>query len=231
MNYWNEDGLLRAQTYENDQNMILRLAYYHLFSGDKTEEHFQNACKALGRMHDDGRWAQHPYCTWEEDRASHDELTAILYFLTIARKKFWDGGVIKQRSMLRSQAADLAALYLSYNIIRKQIRISYYLKYIQIIFYLLAIKHKSKIFLYPAVWIIYFGVKDKERANNGHWDTDSELLALLKIDTIEREFGKMPMKEKIMGKIKEHWGDNYQKELIDSMLHYAPEHPLRQLFV
>lgn len=209
MTYWNEFGLLNAQTYENDQNGLLRLAYYHLFvdfNGNPYEDtHLQSACRAMGMMHEDGRWAQHPEQTWKGDRASHDEMTAILYFLVLSKYRFWDSNVIKQ------------------------IKIGYYLKYPQVIFHLLAIKHRSNICKYIAAFVVYMSVAKKEKTKTGRWDTDSELLALVKIKTIEVQFGKMPMKKKIMDKIKKHWGDNYQKALIDDMLHYAPEHPLRKI--
>ncbi len=202
MNYWNQFGLLRAFTWENDQNGLLRVAYYHLLGG-KPKEHLENALTAMGYMHDGkGRWAQHPETTWDEDRASHDEATAIMYFLTLGEH--------------------------CENMI-KDFKLGYYAKYIQIIFFLLAIKYKSKIALWIACWIIYFGVAKKEKAKNGRWDTDSELLALLKIDTIEKVFGECPLKDSILARIIQNWGDNYEKVLIDEMLHYAPDHPLRNI--
>jgi len=206
--YWTHLGLLRSVTWEDDQNGLLRLAYYHLkqkrIGVHRYDEHLEKATLAIAIMHDgDGRYAQHPDTRWDLDRASHDEMTAITYFIS-----HYDDGLLEATLL-------------------EDIKLGYYAKYIQIIFYLLAIKYRSKIALWIACLIVYLGVRTKEKAANGRWDTDSELLALLKIDTIERVFGAMPLKDKILSKIREHWGQDYMKTLIDEMLWHAPDHPLR----
>lgn len=200
--YWTTLGLLRAVTWENDQNGLLRLAYYHLFK-NRPILHLERAIIAIAIMHNgEGKYAQHPETRWDLDRASHDEMTAITYFIS-----YYDDDLLKD------------------------IKLGYYAKYIQIIFYMLAIKYRSKIALWIACLIIYLGVRDKERAANGRWDTDSELLALLKLDTIERVFRRPAFfKKRILSKITDHWGDDYKKTLVQEMLWYAPEHPLFKVF-
>lgn len=209
--YWNEFGLLRANNYENDQNGLLRAAYYHYGVGDVPLGRIE---KSLCIMDDRGRYAQHPENTWEGDRASHDELTAILYFWTVLENP--------------------------YKI--QDIKIGYYLKYPQVLFFLLSCQHT---WFWPfrfmcGLWMLG-GVWKKERAKNGRWDTDSELLSLLKIAVFKMIGVSLPFRKKIESKILRNWGVgtdpvNLRSRwphlsfpvLIKSMLHYDENHPLRK---
>ena len=151
--YWNQWGLLRARTHENDQNGLLRLAYYHYLS--KSEDHLMNALGACSIMNDKGNYAQHPETKYNLDRASHDEMTGVLYFYSLKKDLFHI----------------------------KQIKRLPYLKYIQFYYNLKAVQTQSKILTWIAGLIIWLGVGQLERAKNGRIDTDSELLALLKLET------------------------------------------------
>lgn len=197
LSFWNPDGLLRARNYEDDQNMLLRNAYYDLASWSSNGQLFLDSLNAIEKMNFDGRYAQHPYTTPDLDVASHDEMTAILYFYAITKSKH-------------------------HHI--KEIKIGYYIKYYQIIFHLLACKHRSNFCSFLSS--IYLLLSTYFKNPN---DTDGELLAILKLATIEILGLKPYFKRRILKRIAKNWGENYFKALIDAMLWYAPEHPLRQL--
>ena len=135
--------------------------------------------------------------------ASHDEITAVIYV---------------KANTPQSQITN--------------IRVTPYLKYPHVLFHLLYCKTGLQVFNFlSGIWI-YYGVKTKEKASNGLWDTDSELLALLKLETCHLLFNSpVFLEDKIRAAIKKNWGENFGKALIDEMLWYAPRHPLRQLFL
>lgn len=201
-NYWNEFGLLRGYSHENDQNGLLRLAYYYLFDDGIIDRphHRENALDALEKMNYYGYYSQHPECTPEQDPASHDEMTAVLYFYSAHCRYTKINGI----------------------------RTLPYLKYIQFFPYLKSIQTENKFLVWLSGFIIYQGVKDVEMAKNGKLDTDSELLALLKLKTYENLGIRQPWEYKIMKVIRHNWGNNYEKKLIGVMLE-DPAHPLRVL--
>lgn len=208
LNYYTSYGLLRARPTEDDQNCLLRTAYLHYVT--RNSGLITSAMAAMSKMNDNGKYAQHPDTTWREDRASHDEITAVIYFLAIV----------------------------GYTQEIKKIKIGYYLKYPQIIFFILTCK-------YPWVWpfrflcglIMYLGVSVRENASNGRPDTDSELLAMLKIEALDYLGIKLPIYciGTISFRILKNWGARtlYDKPthpsfpiLITEMLWYDPNHPL-----
>jgi len=192
LSYWNQDGLLRAHYWEDDQNMVLRNAYF--YHRTDTLKVYIHSIEAIKRMRFNNRYAQHPYTTPDLDIASHDEMTAILYFYSF---------ISGYRSIIR------------------EIKIGYYIKYYQIIFHLLACKYKSNLFSFLSS--IYLVLSTYKKNPN---DTDGELLAILKLKTIEQMGLKPFFKKSILKRIQKNWGEDYFKELIFAMLSYAPDHPL-----
>jgi len=202
--YWDESGLLKARRHEVDQNMLLRSAYYRMFYGNDQDSAFSaHLCYlVLQKMQSKGNWAQHSYTTYKGDRASHDEMTAIFYFTAIYRIAYY----------------------------QKTTKVWKYLHQPQVFFFLLACKYKWKWAVFAAYLQMLISVSSKKRSANGKWDTDGSLLALLKIKTLEALKIDVPQKEyKILEAIKENWGYNYKKSLINEMLGDEPEHPLMVL--
>ena len=157
-----------------------------------------NALGACSIMNDKGNYAQHPETKYNLDRASHDEMTGVLYFYSLKKDLFHI----------------------------KQIKRLPYLKYIQFYYNLKAVQTQSKILTWIAGLIIWLGVGQLERAKNGRLDTDSELLALLKLETYKNLGIKQPWENLIMNSIKYNWGDNYIYSLISEMLWHDKNHPL-----
>jgi hypothetical protein len=204
MSYWNKDGLLKAREYEDDQNMLLRTAYYHYFGGKVPTSIWLTE---LGEMFVGGNWAQHPDAVQEQsryitDKASHDEMTGIFYFCS-----------------LNNGAMDY---YIKHTKCWK------YLHQPQVFFFLIACKYKWAWAIWLAYLIMYIGNSKKEKAKNGKWDTDCALLSLLKIKTFQNLGISLSEKDrKIKWEIIGHWGD--VTALIKEMLSSEPNHPLMEL--
>lgn len=200
--YWNKDGLLRAKDFEDDQNLLLRTSYYHLLKPEPEVK--ANLHRAATLMFDDGHIAQHPYTTWQEDPASHDELTAFLY--------------------VTAKDPDLI----------KKIKVGPYIKYPQVLFHLLYCKTRSAIYLWISCLWMLGGIWRKTKSSNGRWDTDSELLSMTKIETIRQIEGSaecdIPFYRTMLKRLRKNWGEDYPRALINEMLWYDNNHPLRLVF-
>lgn len=201
--YFNRFGLLKAHKHENDQNSLLRLAYYHRLLGNIDGQKYTNgAYDSLTMMSENGHYSQHPEVYWKEDVASHDEMVGILYFLVVMKLHGTIG----------------------------QIKIWYYMRYPQVFFHLMAIKTDSVIFRYlSSLWSLA-SIWNRSKAKNGGWDTDSTLLTLLKMRTIINTGKNYPFWKPTLKRIEKVWGPEYEKTLVNIMLHDEPNHPLRLIF-
>jgi hypothetical protein len=203
-NYWNINGLLDPRPSNecdgHDQNQLSRTAYYHLFGGKVDKQVLFVGVDAMTKDFYQ-TFSQHPLTTYEKDFASHDELTAVIYTLSLLGSK--DNYI-------------------------KYIKHWRYVFYPQVFFFLLACKYKWKWAINLAYFQMLYSTREKEKAENGKWDTDGALLSLLKIATFRNlSINKFVKDNRIFTQIYRNWG--FKENLIKEMLSDYPDHPLLEL--